>query len=110
MNKASPLFLLNAFSVNQLTVFPAEVRFEEVALDQARLLVRNGFISAVGHKQTAALFSHMLQAEVTCHRVDAALAPGSSALLGQYRGPRLAEGTTALPDDAQVRWYCITVG
>ena len=102
-------YLINAFSVNQLSTFPARVRFEELSCEEARGLLRGGFVSAVGHEQTVALYERILGLTIPLERISISLKPGSWALLGQYRRPRLTEGTTELPLGASIHWYRIDV-
>jgi len=66
--------------------------------------------SAVGHADTAAVISADLGITVPANRQTVALKPGDKALLAQYIGPRLAEGTTALPDGAKIEYYAVSVG
>ena len=101
--------LLNAFSLNMLSAFPASASFREVSLGEARELLAQGFDSAVGHAETAAVFSEQLGVAVPAQRVTVALTKGESALVGQYRGPRLPEGATTLPEGASIRWYLVTI-
>ena len=101
--------LLNAFSLNMLAEFPASASFREISLGEAREILAAGFDSAVGHAETAAVFSEQLGIEVPCQRVTVTLSKGESALVGQYRGPRLPEGATTLPEGATIRWYLVTI-
>jgi len=103
------LWLLNAFSLNMVTNLPATITVEEVGLGVAKALVRRGFQSAVGHADTAALFSNVLDVEVPFNRTTVSLPRGSKALVGQYVGPRLPEGTTTLPPGATIKWLFVTV-
>lgn len=102
-------YLLNAFSANLLVSFPAQVQFTPLSTDAARELLVGGFLSAVGHPDTAALFSRLLGLEVPVRRVSATLPPGAWAVLGQYRGARLPEGVVVLPDDAVVEWFQVMI-
>lgn len=101
--------ILNAFSVNMIPAFPANVRFEELALDEAREMARDAK-SAVGHADTAAVFTDVLGLSVPANRANVVLAKGDVCLLGQYRGPRLPEGATSLPAGATIQWIRVTVG
>jgi hypothetical protein len=103
------MLLLNAFSLNMINAFPAEFNVQEMTLDDARTMLADGFTSAVGHADTAAVFSDVLGVEVLPARVTVALNTGDVALVGQYRGPRLPEGAKALPDGAAIQWLCICV-
>ena len=103
------MLLLNAFSVNQLVDFPAVVRFDPVTEGQARDIAAAGVESAVGHEETAALFSAVLGMEIPFNRATITLSPGDKALLGQYRGERLPKGATALPENSTIEWRLITI-
>lgn len=101
--------LLNAFSFNMLAGFPATVEVKELSLEEARRLVQAGFESAVGHPDTAAVFSDQLGVQVAANRVSVTLSEGEEALVGQYRGPRLPEGATTLPPGATIKWLRVRV-
>jgi hypothetical protein len=100
--------LVNAFSLNMLAVLPARIGVVEIDLDTARE-VAHAFYSAVGHETTAALFSRLLGRDVKVNRSTIHLVPGDTLLVGQYSGPRLPEGATALPDGATIRWVVVRV-
>jgi hypothetical protein len=103
INKPKLLKLLNAFSANMLAEFPSSVTFTEILVHEAANLARNAE-SAVGHADTAAVFAAVLGVPVECRRVSVELHPGDSAVIGQYRGPRLPEGATTLPEGAEIKW------
>jgi hypothetical protein len=100
------MYLTNAFSLNMITSFPARLSAEEVGLDEARRLAVTA-TSAVGHESTAAIFAALLGREVPVARINVRLLPGDALLVGQYIGPRLPEGATALPDGATIRWVLV---
>jgi len=102
------MYILNAFSANMIDRFPANVTFEEISSEQAAMLAADS-TSAVGHADTAAVFSHVLQRHVPCNRLNVSLQSGDKALLGQYIGPRLPEGSTRLPAGASVKWLIVKV-
>ena len=107
------MYLANAFSLNMLDFSPATcgqavLRVRETSLDEARKLAA-GCKSAVGHPDTAAIFASQLGCPVEVARVTIQLSYGSSVLVGQYRGPRLAEGTKTLPDGATIQWLVVEV-
>jgi|SRR3989344_4436737 len=101
--------LLNAFSLNMLAEFPAQPLFEEVSLDEVRSELCEGFTSAVGHADTAAVFQSELGMPVNAERVTLSLKKGDKAIIGQYRGPRLPEGCSTLPTEAAIQWLRVTV-
>jgi hypothetical protein len=101
------MFLLNAFSVSMVPE-GAVVKFTPLDMDQARSWARDG-TSAVGHVDTARLFAGLLGRDVPVNRASVTLTTGSVALVGQYSGPRLPEGATALPEGATISWFLATV-
>ena len=108
------MLVINAFSANMLPNDggPVKVDFTPLTLQEAaQLLADMGVVfSSVGHTETAVLFSALLGADVPCVRATIQLRRGDRpALLGQYRGPRLPEGATSLPEGATVEWWAILV-
>jgi len=65
--------------------------------------------SAVGHIDTARIFEQVLGVPVPANRISLSLGSGDTILVGQYAGPRLPEGATALPEGAVIKWYLVTV-
>ena len=115
--KMKPI-ILNSFSPNMLSQFPASVYFEEMPLDEVRKLYADAesrnknpepLPSAVGHADTAAVFSSELSMTVPANRLNVSLTKGDRAIIGQYRGPRLPEGTTTLPEGATIMWLQVEV-
>lgn len=102
--------LLNAFSLNMIAAYPAQFSVEEISLEQARGHLTAGFTSAVGHANTAAVLGQQLGMTVQAQRVTVSLSSGMTAIVGQYRGPRLAEGATSLPEGATIQWLRVTLG
>ena len=101
------MFILNAFSLNMI-VGNADIAVREITKDVAASLAAD-CISAVGHADTAAVFSNVLGVTVPCNRVTVALKEGDVALVGQYSGPRLVEGATSLPEGAAIKWMVVAV-
>lgn len=64
--------------------------------------------SAVGHADTARIFSGVLGMDVPAHRASIVILPEKTALLvGQYMGPRLPNGAAELPDGAEIQWLIV---
>lgn len=81
-------------------------------LDEAETGIgRAEIFSAVGHADTAGLFSALLGREITVNRVSVKLPGGPDsgvfALIGQLQGPRLPEGATTLPEGATIAWWLV---
>ena len=102
--------LLNAFSLNMLPPFEGEVviKIRKLTLEEARTLLAGGFTSAVGHEDTARLLTGLLGVEVPFNRTTVTLNPGDQAIVAQYRGPRLPEGATQLPEGASFEFFLVT--
>ena len=101
------MFILNAFSLNMI-VGDADIAVREISQAVAASLA-DACTSAVGHADTAAVFSSVLGVEIPCNRATVALKEGDVALVGQYSGPRLPEGATTLPEGATIKWMVVAV-
>lgn len=107
------IYLVNAFSLNMLDINgPIEVEIfplqtEDDVLDM--LATYGKFTSAIGHKETADVLSNMLEIEVKHNRTTVKLGRKDTALVAQYRGPRLEEGATKLPEGAEIKFYLVRV-
>lgn len=102
------MILLNAFSLNMVQAFPATIEVAEIGREEAAVFAAD-CVSAVGHADTAAVFSGVLGVQVDCNRATVTLMHGDRALVGQYSGPRLPEGATTLPEGAAIKWLLVTV-
>ena len=103
------LYLLNAFSLNMLAEPWATVRVAPLTVNSARAMYGEAVRSSVGHADTAAILSRMLGQSVAVNRCTVTLHVDDAAIVAQYTGPRLAEGTTTLPDGAAIRFFLVTV-
>ena len=91
------MFLLNAFSLQMITAFPSNVKFEEV--DN----LPDGLVSAIGHKDTANVLG------VQMNRVNVTLSKGDVAYIAQLQGGRLPEGSTKLPKGFSFKYIKVTI-
>ena len=108
------LHLANAFSLSMLGNQPnGSVLLECRQLDAgdaSHLLRENpGWQSAVGHPDTAAVFTSQLGLDVVACRTNIQLLPGDTLIVGQYSGPRLPEGATKLPEGARIDWWTVSL-
>ena len=98
--------LVNAFSINMLSPEGHDLAFRPCGAENVRNLHRNhGLVSAVGHADTAAVLSNILGFDVPCNRVNVELDRDHSLVVAQYRGPRLPEGATELPEGATIEFW-----
>ncbi len=105
------MYLLNAFSLNMIPEFPCNIQVQKISLEEAQsaLIHVRESDSAVGHPDTARVFSSQLGRRIEPQRINVSLERGNEALVGQYRGPRLAEGATQLPEGATIQWLLVTL-
>ena len=105
--------ILNAFSFNMVEVphtHPMTISAVALTVEEAMEYIdSNQPMSGVGHADTAAVFAATLKRDVPSVRATIKLNPGDSALIGQYSGPRLPEGATALPEGASIKWILVTI-
>ena len=102
------MYILNSFSLNMIGNFPALLAVEEISRGEAVRLAKTE-TSAVGHEDTAKIFSAVLGVEVPMNRTSLSLRSGDEALVGQYFGPRLPEGVITLPEGAVIRWLLVRI-
>lgn len=108
--KTKPMKILNSFSLNMLQNLDGEVTHKVIPLEEAKEWARVGVLeSTVGHADTAAIFGSQLGMDVPAVRSTISLPKGELVLVGQYRGPRLAEGAKELPQGASIVWILLTV-
>ena len=106
--------IANAFSLNMLDleVGVTDLQICPASPDVIRQEIEEegGFTSVVGHADTAAIFSSLLGLDVPCNRTTFHLEEGVTLFVGQYKGPRLPEGATSLPEGAEIKWLLVQVG
>lgn len=109
------MYIANAFSLKMLPEWVAVglIHFQRLTLEEARNYVASqDYTSAVGHADTAVIYSQLLGISIPVSRIDAHLTPGieEHILVGQYFGPRLPEGATTLPEGAEIQWVLVSFG
>ena len=107
------VFIANAFSLNMLDlevgVTDLQVRPTSPDIIREEIEDAGGFTSIVGHADTAAVFSSLLELDVPMNRATFKLEEGATLFVGQYKGPRLPEGATSLPEGATVEWAMVII-
>lgn len=91
-------YICNAFSI-QMINDTCDIHFEKLA-EKPNL---EGFTSAVGHADTAAVLG------VTMNRISVKLNPGDDLVVAQLVGGRLPEGSTTLPEGFYFEFWRVTV-
>ena len=105
------VFVLNAFSLQMLDLrFHSVLEIQPMDSNDVRfILLNNDFESAVGHNDTAEVFTNQLHILIPENRINVKLNPGDMAIVGQLTGGRLPEGTTTLPDGFNIQWVRVNV-
>lgn len=98
-------YLGNAFALQMLNVFPADIHVEEVKATE----VPADAVSVIGHADTAAVVSNLLGREVIPNRVAISLEAGDELYVAQLFGGRLPEGSTTLPEGFSIRFLRVTL-
>ncbi|MEC5126755.1 DUF1874 domain-containing protein, partial [Verrucomicrobiales bacterium BCK34] len=106
---SEPVWLLNALSLNMVSHPEGAFRWRALSLEGVRAVLSRGFASAIGHEDLARLLTGLLGVPVPANRVTVSLGPGSRVVVAQYKGPRLPEGATALPEGAEIAFYLVEV-
>ena len=78
--------------------------YEKITLDQAKELVKDGFISAIGHQSTAEIISTLLNIECSMNRIQYAQDISDVALVFKLKG-RSEEGKILTLEDIEEIGY-----
>jgi len=104
------MYLTNAFSLNMLASLNANIAVRTIEAQDVRdFNDHDSLESAVGHADTAAVFSTILHFPVPANRITIQAKPGDRLIVGQYCGPRLPEGATTLPQGATITWTLVVI-
>lgn len=101
MKILSNAFSFNMINTKQLTM----IRCIPIAPEE----VPNDVESAIGHPDTARVVSGILGFDIPCERKTVTLAEDDILYVAQYKGPRLDEGATVLPEGATLEFLEITL-
>lgn len=102
------VYVTNSFSINMLAtdLTNFNVTFRKISLDEVTNLVKSKpFESYIGHQDLANIVSNMIGVNIPYNRGNLLVGKGTKLLICQYRGPRLPEGATVLPEGAVIEFY-----
>ena len=114
----------NAFSINMIekssNVFFMRVPTGFVAHSLWTLFNNSAdmaeFVPAIGHADTARIAENLLNKELSgwtvpplFNRTSITLNEGDILFVAQFRGQRLPEGATELPEGATIEWWQVTI-
>ena len=101
----------NSFSINMLSAGAGtNLTFTPVDQELVKTHIEGkNIVSIVGHADTAAVFSTLLNLNISMNRVSWKWDDDVEMLIvGQLTGPRLPEGATTLPEGATITWWVVT--
>jgi len=115
-------YLVNAFSLNMLSGDNFTLSIKKLTVDEARNILAPeghldpGVVLAIGHADAAAIVGTLLSlpeedvarmVEAAKNRPTVKMATGDKAVVAQYIGPRLPEGTTRPPEGAKIEFFLV---
>lgn len=111
--KSNKIQLLNAFSLNMINCENGEsiiARFNEMPFEKVdELLFVDGkeIVSHIGHATTADILGRMLGVSIPAVRDNFLVDTKGEdiVIVCQYKGDRLQEGATSLPEGASFKFY-----
>jgi len=103
--------ILNAFSLQMLDLnMHQNITVTPIAVDEVKdLLTTFDSISAVGHQDTANVFTDVLGMNIPMNRISVSLGFDDKAIVGQFVGGRLPKGAIELPEGFEIKWVLIEI-
>jgi len=100
--------LSNAFSLQMLgNRESTTIKVVEIPRNFVSAQLAKGFVSAVGHADTAAVLSSTLGVDVEMNRVNVTLTETTELYVAQVTGGRLPEGCITLPEGVTIKYYLV---
>ena len=94
-------FISNAFSFNMMSIEDdIVIRVRKVSPSD----IPHDVESVIGHPDTATVVSNILGFDTPFNRVNLVLSNDDVLYVAQYKGPRLPEGATQLPEGATLEF------
>ena len=81
------------------------LRFRRLEIEEARGILSDGFVSAIGHSDTAAVLSSQLGLPVAHNRVNVSIEDADVLVIAQLTGGRLPEGAKTLPEGMRIEYW-----
>lgn len=104
------VYLMNAIP-NILFAQVKLVQIEQISISQVQTFLEKGFVSAVGHKSTAEIYSTLLGVEVTPNRIEIVFNTSDLYIAGLFTLPRRLSENEALSEEEilalNINWVLI---
>jgi len=104
------VYISNAFSLSMLTP-PTTVKVVEASVEDVKNILKQGFISAIGHEATSQIISVQTGIQVPTNRISIQLKTGDTLVVFQLL-TRLPEGKILGVDEMKgipSKWYIVTL-
>jgi Domain of unknown function (DUF1874). len=104
------VYLSNAFSLSMISA-PTTIKVLEANTENVKDIIKDGFVSAVGHEATAQVITTKLNIPVQVNRINIKLVPGDVLIVFQLLS-RLPEGKILSQDELRqmaAKWYVVTL-
>lgn len=100
--------LANAFSI-QMLQGGAVVNFAPCTKEYVARELNSGFESYIGHPDLATIIGNTIGVDIPSNRSSLTLTEDDVLIVAQYRGPRLPEGATKLPENATIEFWKVMI-
>lgn len=99
------VILSNAFSLQMLALeVEEELKITPISEGLTKKIISEGFVSAIGHQDTANVLTNILGVKVDNNRVNVSLDEDTVLIVAQVVGGRLPEGATELPEGFKIKF------
>ena len=85
------VYIANAFALSMIEEKEAILRIKEISKEEVKEILKEGFISAIGHQSTAEILSQLLDINIPFNRVQIKITPSDKLIVFQIL-TRLEEG------------------
>ncbi len=113
------IYLCNSFTLSMISPSLLEggaiIKASPISLGEVKALLKEGFVSAVGHESTARVLGHLLGVEVPFNRVQISVGEGDVIISFQFL-IRLPEGKVlgedevlALYQEGKIKFFRVEV-
>jgi hypothetical protein len=89
LQEKTKVYIANAFSLQMIPQAEATVKIRKITVEEAKRILQNGFINAVGHDATALVLSRILEMPINVNRISITLQPNDKLIVFQLMIGRL---------------------
>ena len=104
------LYLANSFSLQMLNL--ERVNYIEITplnQEEVKKLLEKGFISVIGHNDTAIILTNILGVDVPFNRASINLTTEDILVVAQITGGRLPKNCSSLPENLKFKFVKVNI-